>query len=126
MPRRWCSVSPCLVLVDAPATRCPEHEAEAVARGVARRARSAAGRPSTSQRGYGTVYQRNRRIVVERALVAADAGQARACVICRLPCVRGQALTAEHVVPLRLGGSSALDNLGVAHSGCNTGWNRRP
>lgn len=47
-------------------------------------------------------------------------------MICGEPCLRGQYLTAEHIIPIRKGGKSVLENLGPAHSGCNTGWNRRP
>lgn len=117
MPRRWCSGG-CGRLVVKPATQC-----DACAR--ARRARSEAGRLSRRERGYDAEYDRNRRVVVGLAFQMADAGTPAECVLCFRPCLRGQNLTAEHLVPLRKGGSSELVNLGPAHSGCNSGWRRR-
>jgi hypothetical protein len=77
-------------------------------------------RPSSSSRGYDGEYQRNRAIIVAQALA-----QGLPCVICHKPCKRGQKITAEHLVALRNGGTSALSNLGPAHARCNYGWNRR-
>jgi 5-methylcytosine-specific restriction endonuclease McrA len=44
-----------------------------------------------------------------------------ACVICGLGFERKRDITAEHMIPLRDGGTSDLDNLGPAHQRCNSG-----
>jgi hypothetical protein len=34
-------------------------------------------------------------------------------------------VTAEHIVPVRQGGTSEAANLGPAHARCNYAWNRK-
>jgi hypothetical protein len=112
MPLRICLG--CGLLFDAAATgtqRCPTCQAGATARRNTR--------PSSSSRGYDGEYQRNRAIIVARALASGEA-----CVLCHKPCQPGQKITAEHLTALRDGGTSVMSNLGPAHSKCNTGWNR--
>lgn len=77
-------------------------------------------RPSASQRGYDAEYRRNRLTV----LVQAKHG--KPCVICGQPFTDQDMITAEHIIPLRMGGTSAKSNLGPAHASCNFGWNRKP
>ena len=123
MPKRWCECRGCTacgkgacgLLFDMDATgtrRCPGCQAVATQRANAR--------PSSSARGYDGEYQRNRRVLVAAAIASRSL-----CVICSKPCLPGQKITAEHLVPLRRGGTSAMQNLGPAHSACNTGWNRK-
>ena len=77
-------------------------------------------RPSRQDRGYDAEYERNRALMLERA-------QANnwPCVVCGLDFALGELITAEHLIPKRLGGGNGLDNLGPAHSRCNSGWRRR-
>ena len=114
MPRRWCL--DCTQLIDAPATRCPPHQAAADQRATARRARAAAGRPSATRRGYGVVYQRRARAVVARARAA---GQP--CGICLEPCLPGQQLVAHHPDGNPAAADPATCRLVPAHAGCNAG-----
>lgn len=65
------------------------------------------------------LYARNRRLMIEHAWLH------------RLPCVRcGQPfgarseITAEHLIPVRDGGTNELSNLGPCHDGCNKAWRR--
>lgn len=44
------------------------------------------------------------------------------CVVCGLPFLAGESWTAEHIKPLRDGGTSDRANLGPAHARCNFGW----
>jgi 5-methylcytosine-specific restriction endonuclease McrA len=81
-------------------------------------ARIEARRPSPEARGYDAEYRRNRPVVIARGR------NGEHCCICGQPFQPGQAITAEHVVPLRSGGTSAMSNLKPAHAGCNGGWNR--
>lgn len=46
------------------------------------------------------------------------------CVICGQGFARKRDITAEHVIPVREGGSSELDNLAPSHHGCNSAWAR--
>lgn len=118
MPKRFCIE--CGKLFDRDTTntlRCPAHQPAATARRNTK--------TNTTARGYGSAYRANRAIVVAAALAAADAGTPVTCWLCPRPCLRGQALTAEHIVPRRRGGSSDVDNLAAAHSACNTAWNKR-
>lgn len=75
-------------------------------------------RPSASARGYDAEYRRNRLVVVDQAKRGAP------CVLCGKPFTASDTVTAEHIVPLRSGGTSAKGNLGPAHAVCNFGWNR--
>ena len=80
-------------------------------------------RPSRQARGYTAEYVRNRNAIVRSVL--ADPANAR-CVLCGrgfTGCAPHE-ITAEHIVPLRLGGTSSKENLAAAHSWCNYGWNR--
>lgn len=124
MPQRWCQCTGCSacsvtsgthgVLYNADATRsmrCPPCQQHATARRNAR--------PASSDRGYDGQYQRN------KPLVIAQGGNGRPCYICGRPFTPKQKITVEHITPLRRGGTSELANLAPAHSGCNTGWNRK-
>ena len=71
----------------------------------ARQRRRDAMRGSSAQRGYDAQYYRNR----ERVLASSPA-----CVYCGR-----QADTVDHVLPVRLGGTSILDNLVPACRRCN-------
>ena len=121
MPKRWCSCTGCAacgvtsgthgVLFDMDATRtlrCPGCQQHATARRNTR----------PNDRGYDGEYQRNRPAIV------AQGRSGRPCCICGRPFTEGQKITAEHIKPLRDGGTSELANLAPAHSECNTGWNR--
>lgn len=44
------------------------------------------------------------------------------CFICGKPIGIDEVITAEHVVPVRDGGTNDLHNLRPAHSKCNSGW----
>lgn len=122
MPKRWCTG--CGQLFDADLTgtrRCPACQAAQAERDRARRARAAAGRPSATRRGYGTIYQRRRDALVTRAQAASRAGTPLPCGICGQPCLHTQALVAHHP-----GGSPAAEDprtvpLVIAHAGCNSG-----
>lgn len=124
MPHRWCACTGCPactpegrthgILYDMDATgtlRCPPCQAQATAKRNAR--------PNSAARGYDGEYQRNRPIVIQQGR------DGRPCVICGQPFTAADTITAEHITPLRMGGTSALSNLGPAHSGCNTAWNRK-
>jgi 5-methylcytosine-specific restriction protein A len=63
---------------------------------------------TTTQRGYGTEWQRRRRAIIVR-----DRG---ICRFCGLP----GATEVDHVVPKAHGGSDAPGNLAAAHKGCNS------
>lgn len=80
--------------------------------------RREATRPSADARGYDAEYRKNRPAVI------AQGRQGRPCVICGKHFQPGQKITAEHIKPVRKGGTSALSNLAPAHAGCNTAWNR--
>ena len=67
------------------------------------------------------LYRKNR-----FRLIANTRREGRPCCICGQPFGPDQKITAEHLLPLRLGGTHDLSNLGPAHSACNTGWNRKP
>jgi 5-methylcytosine-specific restriction endonuclease McrA len=68
-------------------------------------------------RGYDAEYDRNRRFMIARAWANLER-----CVICGLGFGRMEDITAEHLIPLRNGGTSAPENLGPAHLRCNAGW----
>jgi len=78
------------------------------------------GRPSSSTRcpvhtrptPYGHSYRRNRALLLSLTTV---------CWICGKP----GADTADHVVPVSQGGTSALTNLRPAHLSCNSGRGNR-
>ena len=76
--------------------------------------------PSRQSRGYNSEYDRNRRIVIERAW-----SHNESCCICGFGFRSKSDITAEHVIPRRAGGSNALANLGPAHKRCNYGWRRK-
>jgi len=90
--------------------RCPDCQAIATAKRNAR--------PNSAARGYDGEYQRNKPIVI------AQGRNGRRCVICKKAFTEANKITVEHLVPLRLGGTSELANLGPAHAWCNSGWNR--
>jgi 5-methylcytosine-specific restriction endonuclease McrA len=81
---------------------------------------------SPAKRGYGAEYQRSRRIMIDAAWEL------------KLPCWRcgggfatKSAITADHRIPVVLGGTGELANLRPAHSVCNSraggrGPRRRP
>jgi hypothetical protein len=79
-------------------------------------------RPSNSRdrgkRAYSdSEYQRNRKIMIDIAWQ-----QGRPCVKCAGPFEKKSDITAEHLVPVRSGGTGALGNLGPCHHGCNSNW----
>ena len=79
-------------------------------------------RPLRQQRGYDSTYEHNRELIV-RAVMNDPLIK---CIICGcsfIGCSQHD-ITAEHIVPVRRGGSSDLSNLGPAHLSCNVGWNR--
>jgi hypothetical protein len=81
--------------------------------------RERADRPSRQARGYDAEYEHNRAVMVEvtRQLNLP-------CVICGHYFEPGETITAEHLIPLRRGGTNDLDNLGPACGSCNSGWAR--
>jgi 5-methylcytosine-specific restriction endonuclease McrA len=93
-------------------SRCPKDQA------IWERARESQ-RPSAQARGYDAEYRKNRPAVI------AQGRNGRPCYICGKPFREGQKITAEHIRPIRKGGTSALTNLAPAHSACNTAWNRK-
>lgn len=100
---------------------CPPcGEAESKKRHAAREAR----RPSARKRGYDAEYEANRTKLVAATERAMQDGYMVRCVICKAPFIQGQKITAEHIIPRRYGGSNSYSNLGPAHSGCNTAWNK--
>jgi hypothetical protein len=76
-------------------------------------------RGTPSQRGYDAEYRRNRLVVVDQAK------RGKPCCICGLGFNEDELVTAEHVIPLRHGGSNDKSNLSPAHSGCNSAWNKK-
>lgn len=80
-------------------------------------------RPARQARGYDRVYDANRREIVSRVLRDPTA----LCCLCHRSFVGCAAsdITAEHLIPLRFGGSSVMSNLSPAHSWCNYGWRRK-
>lgn len=72
------------------------------------------------QRGYDALYEVNRATLVSMVRM-----YDLPCALCGGSFAPGQAITADHVVPLRRGGGNDLDNLRPAHVGCNSGWRRR-
>lgn len=115
MPKRWCL--DCNQLVDAPATRCPPHQAAADARAAARRARATAGRPSATRRGYGTTYQRRAAAIVAQAKRAGEP-----CGICGEPCLPHQPIVAHHPDGNPAQADPATCRLQPAHKRCNDGY----
>lgn len=81
-------------------------------------------RPSKSARGYDALYYRNRAVLYAQCLAAIVGGTPPPCCICATPIRYIADFSVEHLVPLRRGGSSALENLAPAHLQCNIGWNR--
>ena len=77
-------------------------------------------RSSRQSRGYDREYERNRATMISLAW-----RYRWECVICGKGFARKQDITAEHVIPLRGGGTSALSNLAPAHLRCNSGWKKR-
>lgn len=73
-------------------------------------------RPSASARGYDAEYRRNRLVVVDQAKRGAP------CVLCGSGFTGQDIVTAEHIIPLRYGGTNNRENLGPAHLRCNSGW----
>lgn len=73
-------------------------------------------------RGYGSAYTRNRAVLVRQVL----ANPRIPCCICGRGFIgaRLRDITAEHLIPVREGGSSELSNLAPAHARCNYGWRR--
>lgn len=70
---------------------------------------------SRQQRGYDSEYNRNRQVMIDFAWrIGAP------CFICRRPFASRAEITAEHVKPLRDGGTGELANLAPAHSRCNS------
>jgi hypothetical protein len=72
--------------------------------------RQPANRPSRQARGYDAEYDQNR-----RAMVRHTRETGRPCVICGQPFGLEEMITAEHLVPKRLGGGNDLGNLAPAH-----------
>lgn len=70
---------------------------------------------SRQARGYDAEYDRNRDLIVQHVIMHGGM-----CVICGRPFYHDQKITAEHMIPLRAGGGNGLDNLGPAHSSCNS------
>jgi 5-methylcytosine-specific restriction endonuclease McrA len=66
------------------------------------------------------MYYRNRKIVIDNAI-----REHQCCVICHGAFDKTTDITAEHLIPLRDGGSNELSNLGPAHSWCNYNY-RKP
>ena len=122
MPSRRCIEPSCGKLFDREDTgtwRCPEHQAATDAR---RRARAAAGRPSTAARGYGHIYRRRAAAIVAHGVQAAIAGTPQACGICLEPCLEGQQLVAHHPDGKPHLTDQATCVLVLAHAGCNSGY----
>lgn len=76
-------------------------------------------RPSASARGYDARYRRARNSVVQRAR------NGEPCCICRELFQPGELVTAEHVIPVRRGGTGDESNLAPAHARCNYAWNKK-
>ena len=123
MPKRWCQCTGCSAcnvqtgrhgtLYDADLTgtlKCPGCQA------IATEKRNA--RPNSAARGYDGEYQRNKPIII------AQGRSGRPCHICGKQFTAANKITAEHITPLRSGGTSELSNLAPAHAWCNSGWNR--
>jgi 5-methylcytosine-specific restriction endonuclease McrA len=70
-------------------------------------------------RGYDAQYEVNRATVVKITSL-----YGLPCGICGYPFKPGEMITAEHVMPLRQGGSNDLGNLIPAHRRCNSAWRR--
>lgn len=90
---------PCGRLFEGIGSRCPAHR-----QAVQRQRDLRRGTPSA--RGYDWTYQQNRRAVLATG---------EPCAWCGRP-----ATTADHVVPLAKGGTSALDNLIPCCRWCNS------
>jgi hypothetical protein len=96
--------------------RCPRHQAQVNAgrRAKGRAYEKTRQRPTSTQRGYGAVYQKRRNAIVARALATGEA-----CVLCGRPCLPGQAITAQHIDGDAATGDPATVRLGPAHRSCN-------
>lgn len=102
----------------------------------ARMSRREQGRPTARMRGYTAEYDRNKKRMLDETYAALRNGYGVRCILCAQvfkgglvikdgqSVWRGQIVTAEHIVPIRRGGTNDYSNLGPAHSHCNTGWNR--
>jgi 5-methylcytosine-specific restriction endonuclease McrA len=88
---------------------------------MAQRTANDTTRGSRQSRGYDAMYYRNRKIVIATAI-----REHQSCCICHQPFVDTTDITAEHVIPLREGGSSELSNMSAAHSSCNYRYQRKP
>ncbi len=77
-------------------------------------------KPSRQSRGYNNEYDRNRRIVIDIAW-----SHNEPCCLCGNGFIRKEDISAEHVIPLRNGGSNTLSNLAPAHKSCNYAWRRK-
>lgn len=78
-------------------------------------------RGTAAQRGYDKTYRTNRDIVVRHWRT-----HHLPCFICGRQIDPKEPITAEHVLPLSRGGSSAVGNLRGAHAHCNYGHGGKP
>lgn len=78
-------------------------------------------RGTAAQRGYDKTYRTNRDIVVRYWRT-----NHLPCFICGRQIDPKEPITAEHVLPLSRGGSSAVGNLRGAHAHCNYGHGGKP
>lgn len=72
--------------------------------------------PTRQSRGYNTQYDRNRLLMIEQAIA-----QNAPCYKCGKRFTARDQITADHVLPLRLGGTSELFNLAPCCKKCNYG-----
>jgi DNA-directed RNA polymerase subunit RPC12/RpoP len=91
----------------SPGLRCPACQAKA----TKRKNTDPPGRPSASQRGYGTEWRR-----VSAKITAG----ATACHWCGREFTAQDPATADHLVPKARGGTNDESNLVPAHRSCNS------
>src|SRR5215470_1935111 len=59
-------------------------------------------------------YRRNRKLMIETSWK-----YARNCWLCGMPFISKTDISADHVIPIAMGGTNELDNLAPAHKICN-------
>jgi 5-methylcytosine-specific restriction endonuclease McrA len=106
---------PCLVCgKPSRGARCPEHRTTPVRRKPPR------AKLPRRLRGYDAEYERNRKAMADFAWQ-----YGMPCVLCGQGFERKSDITAEHIVPVRSGGTADPANLGPAHQKCNSAYRLR-
>ncbi|MGW5361244.1 HNH endonuclease [Actinopolymorpha pittospori] len=105
VPKSACMV--CRTLIPLGQTRCPEHRVKDKPR-----ARRNPDRPTASQRGYGSAWQKLRQAIIIR--------DGKRCQACGHRGDRDNPLSVDHVMPKSKGGTDSASNLITLCRKCNS------